>query len=565
MFVNGFCHTRPLCWALPLVLVHFLAVEASAQSDPRFIAPVPLPSPYAELRPLPVGYGPRPMPIGPAPYPTIVGRPMVVAPAYPVVVSPQNPYWARQPSPFEPVPNMPGSRQIVTARPSDPVPFSVPSDSQIATDFPTPVPVIVPTGNLRCAVSERFLNRLVARDEQHPGEVRDFILGADVRGFQTTDTKLRIDLIPSSDKIRANLVLNGLTNSQTTGTTSQAMVDVASRQRFVAVKDLLFDGIYFSTRHAVIHVQAQNQTLGAKTALSGTIFGGIADRIAFREAERRKPEAEAVARDRVAERVYPEFDNEVDRNLAKANEQLESVVRPLLRQRGLFPNRQAVSSTDSCLTFVAQLGDQTAGADVAPQELLANDGPGVYVAAHESLLNEIVSVSGLKGLKTTDKEIEKWLSPYEVKPTEDEVAQKPVAKSLPGFGDIVSVVELDDVNPLSLKVEGDIYRVTLRGNFKPGGQDMLPPLAVSIDYKPELSGDKLIVTPNNVQVAFQRPEDGTTAANLALKLISQGIEANISKLAVSRTLPTQYWPFAGAAPRIVEIRTVGKWSTVVID
>lgn len=566
MLVNGFSAARHGLWVLILALAGS-TTATWAQSETRFIPPTPLPSPYAELRPMPVGFGPQPMPIGPAPYPnylypTSFGRPTVVAPGYPVMVYPQNPYWVRQVTPFDPSVGQPVP--VTANRARDPIPYPVPADTQVVGSAPVSTPVVLPVGNFRIAISERFLNRLVARDEQHPGEVRDFILGADVRGFQTTDTKLRIDLMPSPDKIRASLVLNGLTNAQTTGATPQAMVDVASQQRFVAIKDILFDGNYFSTRHAVIHVQAHNQTLGAKTALSGTIFGGIADKIAFREAERRKPEAEAVARDKVAERVYPEFDNEVDRNLGKANEQMEAFVRPLLRQRGILPKQQSLSTTDTCLVFGAQLGDLAPEENSSSYDLLTNDGPGVLVSLHESLLNELVGVSGLKGLKTTDKEIEKWLAPFAVK-SKDESAQKPEAGARGGLGDIVTNVELDETNPLVLKVEGNAYRVTLRGKFKPAGQDLLPPLAVSIDYKPELSGQMLVVTPSNVQVECQRPEDATTATNLALKVISQGVESSITPLAVEATLPAKYWPFSGTPPRMTDIRTSGKWSTVTVD
>ena len=92
-----------------------------------------------------------------------------------------------------------------------------------------------PIGNLRLTVSENFLNRVIARDEQKPGVVQDFILGAQVTGRQITDTKVRLDLpCRASEKECAGaIVLNGVTQSQTTGVTPQAMVDTASQQQSI--------------------------------------------------------------------------------------------------------------------------------------------------------------------------------------------------------------------------------------------------------------------------------------------------------------------------------------------
>ena len=193
--------------------------------------------------------------------------------------------------------------------------------------------------------------------------------------------------------------LNGTTQSQTTGVTPQAMVDTASRQKFLAIKEVYFDGTTLSTRHAVVRVRAQNQTLGATTALSGSIIGGIADRIAYRAAERRQAEGEAIARDRVAERVYPEFDTAIDNQLAKSNEQLEGTVRPMLRMANFMPAQQQVWSTDTFLSYSAQFEAETPTTSAAPLEGQINRDDGISVVIHETLLNMLVARVGFEGIE----------------------------------------------------------------------------------------------------------------------------------------------------------------------
>ena len=503
-----------------------------------------------------------PMPIGPAPYPTSYpmaypvwyGQPIAPWPAYPPTAYPITPYWGRRPTPFDP--SAPAYPQLR--------PFETQMYSKERGEVPSPI-VPAPIGNLRLTVSASFLNRVIARSELKPGEVRDFILGADVTGHQTTETRLRLDLRPSADKMHGVFVLSGITQSQTTGVTPQAMVDVAGQQRFFAAKDLYFDGISFSTRHATLHVHANNQTLGATTPLSGTLFGGIADRIAYREAERRRPASEAIARDRVADRVYPEFDRNIDKQLATANDQLEGLVRPKLRAMNLMPSRQQISTTETYLSYSAQVAEELpTGSTRALENQVSKDG--VCLLVHESLLNALVANSGLKGLKTTDQDIKALFAPYEIKSTDDD-AQKPAgAIPLPGFEkNFVTNIDFDEIDPLKIQVEQGRAEVTLRAAFKPAGQDVVPPLVVTIQYETELLGDKILVTPGNVQVALQSKDESGAGSGVALQLIQQAIQSSLSKLQFDRALPANLWPYTGAVPQVSGIRSQDGWVAITIN
>ena len=558
MWTNGLIGKLSRMLPVTALLIAFSTMVAKpcVAQPPRFLnPPVPLGYPNVVAGPVANPYGTPPMPIGPAPagyplYPQFVPA----APYPPPVIYPAVPYTVRRPTPFQ--------NNIASA------PLQVPVVSQRVYGAATAAPIVeqpAPVGNLRLTVSENFLNRLVARDETKPGEVRDFILGAQVSGRQTTATQVRLDLLPGASNARGALVLNGTTQSATTGVTPQAMVDVASQQQFVAVKEIFFDGMKFSTRHAVVHVRAKNQTLGAVTPLTGTLFGGIANRIAYREAERRKPEAEAVARDRVAERVFPEFDNAIDQQLASANDQLESRVRRLLRTANLMPTLQQVSSTDTALHYSAQLATESPTTSSPTFEGRLNVDRGLSLMVHESLLNALVARSGLKGMKTTDREIKALIAPFEYKTDKDELeaAQPPVG--LPGMDNVVTDIEFDESDPLTIRLEQGRALVTMRAKFKPAGQDVLPALAVTIPYTNELVGDKFVVTPGKVQVAALDRDDESAIPPLAMNLLSKAIEASLSKLATDRALPASLWPIGGTVPRIAEVQTQDGWGRISVE
>ena len=542
--------------AIIMATLALVSGDCFAQPATRRVPPAPLGSPNVPLGPVANPYGTPPVAVGPAPFVTPVipsAGPPVFYPApaiYPLV-----PNATRRPTPFEPgLAVGPQDRSLV------PIPIPAPSSLQPAVEMPGPI------GNLRLTVKENFLNRLVARNETKPGEVRDFILGAQVFGHQTTATKVRLDLLPAATNGRAALVLNGTTQSETTGVTPQAKVDVASQQEFVAFKEIYFDGDKFTTRHAVVHVRAKNQTLGAVTPLTGTLFGGIANRIAFREAERRRPAAEAVARDRVAERVYPEFDKAIDQQLATANDELEQSVRRLLRTADLLPSAQQVTTTDTQLNYSMQVAEEASTPSTEGLEDRLGSENGLKLMVHESLLNSLIAKFGLKGMRTTDREIEKSMTPFIYKPADDELeAAEPPAMSIPGMENLIIDIEFDEYDPLTIRLEEDRAVVTLRAKFKPAGKDVLPALAVTIPYTSKVIGEKIVVSPGKVAVEPLVKDGDTPLPPVALKLISTAIESSLTKFAVDRVLPASLWQMPGPVPRVISIHTHDGWGGVSID
>lgn len=562
-----------------MVLVAGLSVTGSVSAQgSRIVEPQPpVGIPFGQPVPsgAPLSYRNSPMAIGPAPHATPYPAPYSVSAIYPYATGPGfavptypgyvvNPYPAparvRQVTPVEGPYDAYSVPRVIEPVPSTGSQIIPLSQSEFASST-----TLASIGNLRVSIGERFLNRFIAREETRPGEVNDVILGADVRGHQTTSTRLRFDLLPSLDKMRGVFILTGINYSQTTGYTSQAMVDVASEQQFYATKDLFFDGFNFSTRHAKLHVQNRNQTLGAQTQLSGTLFGGIADRIAYSVAERQRPEAEAIARDRLAERVYPEFDNEVDRNLADANIQLESTVRRKLREFNLMPTRQQVSSTDTRLNYCLQIGNE---APMTSPSLLENDAnvdDGVNVLVHESLLNTLLAGSGLKGFKTTDRKIREFFAPYEVKSSTGDSNDSPDLPALPGMENLTTDIEFDEVDPATIRFENGKTVLILRAHFKPMGQTLLPPLEVSVDYDNQLVGDKIVVIPSNVRVELQNKDDADSAPPMALKLVARGIEMSFTKLAIDRSMPPSLWKYNGIVPRVNSMRIKDGWTSILVN
>ncbi len=541
---------------------------------PNFATPIPRASavvPPMSIAPAP-GYNP-PMAVYPSPVRAFDGRPVYVGPpVYGPVYGP--PVYGR------PVGLAPG----VLAYPPKPVPITSTDASTITTysqanapaaGFPLAPQAIEarrPTGpaNLRFSVGESFLNRIVAQERVEPGPVRDNILGAQITGRQTTISRLRVDLLPSNEQARISLLLNGDVKTLTTGVTPQAMIDTAGQQQFSAMKDVYFDGEKFSTRHATVYIRANNQTIGATTAFSGTMFGGLADRIAYRVAERQKSAGEAVARDRLAEKLFPTFDGEVDEKLAQANRQLEPIRRWLDHVK-LLPSTQSVWTTDSQLNYEGFVGDDKAASTLAPVDQVEGD-IGLRVSIHESLVNTFISRTGLKGLKTTDKklrELEKtFLSAAgQIVPGDDDTnAGDSNGLAAPGATEgIVTDIEFDEVDPLTVRYDRDQVLVTIKAQFKPGGQTLVPPMSVTIPYQSQITGNKIRLVAGRPRVVAQDRKDPNGPPTILETAVQKIIEADLIPLDFDRTLPASLWKASGPAPRIASLKSDNGWLTITAE
>lgn len=541
--------TRP---APPVPAQSANRIAGRVTAEPMSIGPAPglyppFNAPVYFAQPV-VGFDGRlvPAPYGPPVYPVpVLGPPVMVAPADPRFLPPQ------------------------------PVPIAanfVPS-SELAAPVAVETRRTSGTGNLRLTVSEAFLNRVIAQERVEPGPVRDYILGAQVTGRQTTVSRVRLDLKPSNDKATAAFVMNGDVQTLTTGVTPQAMIDTAGQQQFLATKEVYFDGVKFSTRHATVFIRARNQTVGATTPLSGTLFGGIANRIAYAAAERQKSAGEAVARDRLAEKLFPTFDGEVDGRLSQANRQLEPL-RKRLDAVKLLPTSQAVWTTDTHLFHEMQIGTGAATTSSPVTEGI-EPADGLRLSIHESLLNTLVDRAGLKGFKTTDKklrELEKSLlsafgNSAEGSASDDgaqlgEGALKPPLANSPDF---VTDIEFDDNEPMVLKLERDQLVMTIKAHFKPAGQAIVPPMIVTIPYRTELIGNKIRWVAGQPRVVAQDRNDPAAPQTIVETTIQKVIEGDLIPLEFDRILPAALWRGSGPAPRIASVKSDNGWVTMTIE
>lgn len=377
--------------------------------------------------------------------------------------------------------------------------------------------------NVRIVATEEFLNRMMSEARTEKGPVVDFILGANVSGNQTTATRVTFDLRPSTKNARFDLTLNGTIQSSTVGVTSEATVYTQGNHTFVAKKAVTFDGVKFATGPGIINVNPHNTTTGIATAMSGGLFGGIAQSVASREVEARRGAAEAIAASRVRDRVLPKFNSEVDKNFSDASGRLEKEVFSGLKETGLYPDAFVYQSTESTLNLDSRLmNDKELGADL-PVTIAPAD-RGATLMMHETAVNNTIDRIGLAGQTVTEPQLREKLEAFFSKALNKEVKLSPPPKIAKVENEAKAEEEDEDdkgtssivfanTDPIRVQFENGELVLVLRAGFKQEGKDDIPAREITVPITFEIKNDKIFITRGSVRVLAAGGEGGGIAIN----------------------------------------------------
>ncbi|HUQ68534.1 MAG TPA: hypothetical protein VM165_03365 [Planctomycetaceae bacterium] len=428
--------------------------------------------------------------------------------------------------------------------------------------------------NVRIAASERFLSRLLSDARVEQGQVRDFVLGANVGGWQTTATNVGVDLKPSNDRLRFDLVLNGTVQSNTAGATSQATIYTSGYHTFRSAKEITFDGYTFTTGPATIAVNANNTTTGASTRMSGVpLFGRMAQRIAMQEAGNRRPQAEAIAASRVSDRVVPKFNEEVNRAFANATRDIETELAAGLKAARIYPDRQHYASTNDRAVISTRLAQNgKLGGNVADAKLLEPRN-GAAVVMHESVINNSIDEIGFAGKTMSEEELRhhleqflstalsrefKFRAPEEAAQTtpaksDDEAAEDDAAK-----GPAKLVFAKDD--PIRVQFGDGVLLLVIRAGLEREGQDPIPEHEISVPLHFEVAGDQLKIVRDSLKIV---PVEGGFSP-VQQKVMNTRISAALPERTVSGKFKLQ-GPSREVDARVTGITLVDGWIAVAVE
>lgn len=426
--------------------------------------------------------------------------------------------------------------------------------------------------NLHIVVSENLIQKLVSDIRCESGPVKDCILGAYVTGTQVTNTRLRADVRPSMNSAAFDLLVSGTTSSNTQGAKSPAVIYTRGQHSFNIAKPVYFDGQRISSGTANMNVNANNQTVGVSTKYDRIpILGGLARKIAFGEAQKKKTESEAIAARKLADKAIPRFESEVNAKFSEANANLEANLLEGLRNRGIAPDSYSARSSESHIAVSSRtIRTATLAANNAPGIPITSDG--VSVQIHESAINAGIDSLKLSGRMTIDEVLAR------VEEALTELARKPISlRSETDDFDRDTDFDFDPADPIRVRLEEGRAVFLLRTGFYQIEKDRrIPRHSFEVPVEVQLDGGKIVlISPNTESKNIAKvikprsieerasPRSIIQARAIAQKLIQgafkeevQVIDPNIEvKLGGGQTLPLTFNHF----------QISDGWISVVLD
>lgn len=380
--------------------------------------------------------------------------------------------------------------------------------------------------NLHAVVSEKLINRLISRTDTETRPVRDMVLGANVYGMQTTDTRLVVDCQPSSQNIRLMMQLQGTTRSKTIGVRQEARVHTWGCYRFEVFKPVYFDGRLFTTTQPLAYIDAHNMNRGVRSPVSGApLVGPLVDRFIYSQAEQKRPQSESIAARKLAQRLLPEFNHRLDDQLAVLNREFQAQVIGPLRELGLLPELSSIETTHDSLRYSARLPTTEEGSNFSrpPAVQTAN-----MLCLHQSLFEVAIEQFDVRGreLRTEDlQRVSETLSAIglvEERPDGDGSGSTPPAR-----------VYFDETDPLRITIANDQIRLVARVRIDPALSDPLPVQQLDITFDTRLAEDALVISPGNIDVSSADVAD-QPGMDLLQGVIRQQVERLLSPVRITR-------------------------------
>jgi hypothetical protein len=361
--------------------------------------------------------------------------------------------------------------------------------------------------NFHFVAHEDFLDQVIREQRTDRGPVRDCILGAFVTGRQTTNSTVGLDVKSSEDTIRFDVVVNGKVRSNTSGRTSQATVYTHGTHYFTARKEITFDGDQFATSPSRISVNANNNTYDASTKLDGIpLLSALGRSIALSEAAKKRPQSEAIARYKVAHRVKPEFDEEVDKQFADATENFENEFFKGLRNKDLYPSARNLKSSETHIlidTRTMGAGEMGGGRPLNVEYT----GPGASVDLHETAVNNTFARMDVGGKTMTEEELSDYIRTFLNEAFNVQWGEDEKEESYDDSGSDTAAFVFSKVDPLRIRFRNDEATLILTAGLKQEGEDDIPTQEISVPLTFTLDGDKVILEPGNAGVSpVEKPE-----------------------------------------------------------
>jgi len=245
--------------------------------------------------------------------------------------------------------------------------------------------------NVRLAVSQNMLNRLIPDSPAVNEPVREQVLGADVRGHSQVRNRLSVKLVDDPSRIALQLQTHGEVDSDTVAKRSGFEIRNEGMAKFQAFKKLSLDRMgRFSSDKPVASAQAKQRLIGMRSKLDPfPVVNWIARKVAEKKVAQQTPEATMLLEQKIRQSASHQLQEGVESQVTQMQAYLKVNLLEPLSSMDLNPEALELATTRNRIVMRYRLAgiDQMASDSPRPA-----DSPYDYLSVqlHQSLLNNTI-------------------------------------------------------------------------------------------------------------------------------------------------------------------------------
>lgn len=332
--------------------------------------------------------------------------------------------------------------------------------------------------NLRFAISEDLLSRLLPAQETIHEPVRDTILGVPVRGQSETLTSLRVRTIPHEHRLLLSLEARGSISAWTRSQSGPATLINDAWSDYVVRKPIELTVRGLHTYPAEAESESRTRLRNFETDFDGIpLLGSIVRSVVEDRVAEGTPRARQEIERKVKAKALQQMDLQGDERLAEASRRFEDQALARLAGLSLEPTMAALRTTDERAIMRVRLatGEQLAAHTPRPR---APSDSILSLQMHESALNNVLTQLDLNGRQFQVPELHLWIASKLQLP-------EPDAEALRHEDAVIGFADEDAVQVLCRE---DRVEVTLSLAEVSSGYNRWSNFSVRVFYRPESNG-----------------------------------------------------------------------------
>jgi hypothetical protein len=353
------------------------------------------------------------------------------------------------------------------------------AENEKAVEIASAIDTHYRNANVRIALSQAMLERVLPRSDARTVPVRTQLLGNRVRGTSRVESDLRIQLQPSPDRWSLQLQAIGNVRTQSTGLRGPVAVRTAGDSSFTAITpiEITARGVQLGDTEA--EVNGRTRLRGIDTDFDGwPLIGSLMHSIAASQYEAVAPRSNRLANQKIGQQIETQLHAQLEQRVETAAEQLSEMLLGPLGKLKLNPQVTDLQTTEQRLLARYRVaGDwQLAAFTARPRA------PGTSLMSlqvHQSALNNV-----LEQLVPRDQ-------PMSIRQVLQSGAANFGQPQLAIPDDIPDevMIQFAPTRPITVEIEEGIVWVTLRiMRLSRRDQGELTKFIVRAAYTPQLDG-----------------------------------------------------------------------------